>query len=323
LTACVVLPLLAWSFRDALWRHPDHLVITQQPAHSDSTNLDPPLLAEVVDRRGRVVTSASESVAVTLGPGSAGFALARPMRVAARGGEIGVTRHNVTMTDDGSGRFTLTLRYPGLPAVTTRPLLGGWTGSRLWLDSARLNGQALGPGDRTLVASRGGQIAGMVSIRASMHAGTASVILVAVPTWGDRTENVVVMRALPPDAYDQSLTFPFRIRAPARPGRYHLILAARTETTGDFVASGTNWLVGAPRWFDGNDIADWTEAQIAQANREGRTRMPWRFLSFSAGTQLYIRGGVSGENLRSVRRGVPSLWLPVTVPATVLDVVVR
>ena len=323
LAACVVLPLLTWSARDVLWRRPDHLVITQQPIHGDSSVLDPPLLAEVVDRRGRVVASASESVDVTLAAGSTGFTLSRPIRAATRDGRIAVTRQILTMTSDSTGRFALLLRYPGLPPVTTRPLLGGWQGSRIWLDSALLNGQALGSRQRTVEAPRGGPISGTVTIRASIFAGQASVLLVAVPTWGNRARDFVVMRSLPPDAYDQPLTVPFHIRAPEKAGRYHLILAAGTETTGEFVASGTNWLVGTPRWFDGNDIADWTEAQVAQANREGRTRTRWRHLSLSAGAQLYIRGGVSGENLRGVRRGVSSTWVPWVVPATVLDVVVR
>lgn len=95
------------------------------------------------------------------------------------------------------------------------------------------------------------------------------------------------------------------------------------ETTGEFVASGTNWLVGAPRWFDGNDIIDWTAAQIAQANREGHTRMPWRFLIPSAGEQHYFSGGVSRVSLRRVRAAAPATRITTVVPATVLDVVVR
>ena len=321
LAACVVLPLLTWSLRDVLWRRPDHLVITQQPIHGDTATLDPPLLAEVVDRRGRVLASATESVDVTLAPGSVDFALPKPLRVATRNGAIAVARYCLTMTGDSTGQFALALRYHGLPPVTTRPLFGAWAGSRLWLDSALLNGQALGPGQRTVVTPRGGEIAGTVTLRSSMYAGQASVILVAVPTWGDRTRDFVLVTSLPPDAYDQRLTVPFRIRAPGVPGRFHLILAAQRETTGEFVASGTNWLAGAPRWFDGNDIADWTGAQIAQANREGRTRMQWRYLT--SAVQLYFRGGVSAENLRSVRRGDPLKWIPTVVPATVLDVVVR
>jgi hypothetical protein len=323
LAACVVLPLLAWSLRDVLWRRPDRIVITQQPVHLDSTILDPTLLAEVVDRHGRLVTSASESVDVTLAPGAVDFSLSRPTRVATRDGAIAVTLSRLTMTGDSTGLFALVLRYPKLPPVTTRSLLGDWAGSRLWLDTAVLNGQALGPGQRTVVALRRGEIAGTIGIRSAMSAGQASVILVAVPTWGDRTRDYVLMTSLSSDSYDQRMTIPFRIQAPERPGHYHLILAAHTETAGEFVASGTNWLLGRPRWFDGNDIADWTEAQIAQANREGRTRMRWLLLHRSAGSIMIDDGGVSERSLRRVRAEVPEVRNRVSVPATVIDVVVR
>jgi len=192
-----------------------------------------------------------------------------------------------------------------------------------WLDTAVLNGQSLGPGRRTVVAPRGGEIAGTISLRSAMYASQASVILVAVPTWGDRTRNFVLMISLSPDSHDQRTSPTFRISAPKRPGHYHLILTANTETTGEFAASGTNWLLGRPRWFDGNDVTDWTEAQIAQANREGRTRMRWLYLRSSAGDLLTAAGGVSERSLRQVRTEVPEAWVLVSVPATVLDVVVR
>jgi len=133
----------------------------------------------------------------------------------------------------------------------------------------------------------------------------------------------VLMTSLSSDSYDQRMTIPFRIQAPERPGHYHLILAAHTETAGEFVASGTNWLLGRPRWFDGNDIAAWTEAQIAQTNREGRTRMQWLGVHRWASDSLVKDGGVSERSLRRLRAAVPEIWVRLSVPATVIDVVVR
>ena len=43
------------------------------------------------------------------------------------------------------------------------------------------------------------------------------------------------------------------------------------ETEFRFAASGTNWLLGAPQWNDGNDIADFTPTQIEELRTTGQT----------------------------------------------------
>ncbi len=69
----------------------------------------------------------------------------------------------------------------------------------------------------------------------------------------------------------------------------------------DFV-SGTNWRFPGPIWNDGNDIADWTPAQLAQANTRG----------------LVDSWYVQIDNDTGKPRADPH-----PVPATVIDVVVK
>jgi hypothetical protein len=66
--------------------------------------------------------------------------------------------------------------------------------------------------------------------------------------------------------------------------------------------SGTNWRLPEPIWNDGNDIADWSPAQLRQANTLG-----WVQSSF-----------VQIDNATGRPRRDPH-----PVPATVIDVVVK
>lgn len=67
------------------------------------------------------------------------------------------------------------------------------------------------------------------------------------------------------------------IRAPETPGDYHLVLAFAAETDARWIASGTNWAVGSPMWDDGNDLADLTRDEVAEANERGQLTRRWYF----------------------------------------------
>ena len=269
-----------------------------------------------------LVTSAPDSVTVSVPPGTPDPADAAPFRVPVRDGRADIREIPWLRTGDSTGLSALRLEYPALAPVTTRPLLLGFIGSRLWLVSAALNGQSMDEGHRAVEARRGGWVEGTITFRCSVSAGTASVLLVAVPTWGDRTRNFIVLQAVLPDAYDAEITRRVRVPAPTSAGRYRLVFALAEETAGGYVASGTNWLVGSPRWRDGNDIADWSDAQIAQANREGRTRAQWLYLT-GIGAELERSGGVSEASLARGRALAGRHYGRAVIPATAIDVVVR
>ena len=78
-----------------------------------------------------------------------------------------------------------------------------------------------------------------------------------------------------------------------------------------FVASGTNWLLGTPRWNDGNDLADLGPRQLEELERSGHFSWPRTQLAEPATT---LRTGAQGRLINYPKRLVAAV-LYVTVPA--------
>jgi hypothetical protein len=53
------------------------------------------------------------------------------------------------------------------------------------------------------------------------------------------------------------------------PGIHHVIVLMDAEDTVDHMFSQTVWTLGPPRWYDGNDVADMTPAQLAALRSTG------------------------------------------------------
>lgn len=100
----------------------------------------------------------------------------------------------------------------------------------------------------------------------------ASVMLGAWATWMPRQEPITV-RPLVTPALDRPETVRLHLKAPGKAGLYHLIVAFNAEDRVVNFFSGTNWILGEPRWNDGNDIADWGETDLENARRLGGTWM--------------------------------------------------
>ncbi len=100
--------------------------------------------------------------------------------------------------------------------------------------------------------------------------------LIGTPSWGnDSTDFWTISSWIGTGML--SITPSITLTAPSQPGTYYLIFAFQAEIGGDHVASATNWqrvekdVSGKDVWNDGNDIAEFTASQIAQAQHFGCT----------------------------------------------------
>ena len=112
-------------------------------------------------------------------------------------------------------------------------------------------------------------MSGSVMLEYSSYWGSASVILGATATWGDRRTNFVDLAPLFTPAQNQPRRAQFRFTAPQTNGIYHIVFAFDAEGNVEDFMSGTNWRMPEPIWDDGNDIFDWSDEQLAQANSRG------------------------------------------------------
>jgi hypothetical protein len=55
-----------------------------------------------------------------------------------------------------------------------------------------------------------------------------------------------------------------------------LLFVFGAETEFKYIASGTNWTLGAPRWHDGNDLVELPAETLARIRQDGYWRPRWR-----------------------------------------------
>jgi hypothetical protein len=121
-----------------------------------------------------------------------------------------------------------------------------------------------------------------MQLRVTTTAPAAAILVGAVPFWGDRTRDFLALQAVPSHA-DSIITMRLIdataeakvLRAPTAPGRYPLLLIQGEETEMRFIASATNWMLGAPRWRDGNDLVDLPSDKVETLRRFGFADWRW------------------------------------------------
>lgn len=140
-----------------------------------------------------------------------------------------------------------------------------------------LGGQAIDSVRPRVRVTPGQAITGWVTVRVTTTHPAAAVLLGAVPFWGDRTENYLALRAVAPHgefvhtvAFLDAANTRHMLRAPMKPGLYPIVLLQRPETEMRYIASGTNWMVGRPRWRDGDDLVDLPAAKLDSLRTHGR-----------------------------------------------------
>ncbi len=250
---------------------PARLVVLQAPISGNQSALVPVPIVEIQDGSGRRVRNRSIDVLVEAVGDSA--RVVGSTSVTAVDGLA--TFNRVALGASAPGGTQLRFSAKGLDAVTV--VLDPPGGATLWLDRADLNGQTLLPEHRQLMVQPGEMIRGEVTLRYSAYWPAASVILGAFPSWGDKRESYLTVSALATPAVEAVSRHTLALRGPDTPGEYHLVLSFAAETDARWIASGTNWAVGTPMWDDGNDLADLSGAEVAEANARGQLRRPWFF----------------------------------------------
>ena len=217
---------------------PYQLVMGVTPlSASDKLGLVPVPVVEVRDQYGRPVRGYSDTVRISTS--SAGVSLSGDTAVAATNGQASFG--NVFLARDMNVPITLTFSAAHLTPLLVAMRGGDRTVIDLHLVSAKLNGVALSPSARVLRVLPGDSITGSVLLRYDTDWPAASVMLTAVPTWGDRRKNFVNLGPLVTPARDLRREADIHFQAPKRPGCYHVIFAFQAEDDVRFVASGTNW----------------------------------------------------------------------------------
>lgn len=274
---------------------PTRIAFAVAPVEADPT-LNPSPVIELQDDEGRRAVSAEDSVYVEVASGPARLAGRTAQR--AHHGLATFDALDLMRSDavrDSGTQVVLRFRAPGLPPIEWSPT--ALPSPTLFLEDGTVDGQVVAPPNPTIAVRPGDSIIADLHLRYTSPWSAASVLLGGTPTWGDKRTSYFTLKPLVTPVEDGRLHVAIRLPGPSRPGRYHLILFFQAETDVRFIASGTNWTMGRPVWNDGNDVADWTLAQIARANASGQT--PNRVLRMPQGTSV------------------------ASVPATAIEVVVK
>lgn len=269
-TAAAALVLLAAGVAMQRWATtPVALAVTTSPISPAPATPAP--VVELRDRLARRVSGASGEV-VLRGIGGTvvnGDSVARLEDGAA-------TFSAVTLTRSDGASASADLVYQGRPMGRLDiPVLPEREMHQLrWL-RLRVNGQAFDPVVDTLQVAVGEHLNLEVAFTYN-ELCTCAALLTVVRAWErDRSTGWMVLTTAAAPRIGGVVTQSFSVAAPATTGTTYLLFALGRETSGDYIASQTNWKLGRPAWNDGMDLADLTEGDIAAVRQDGSLTRHW------------------------------------------------
>jgi len=201
----------------------------------------------------------------------------------------------------GAGKFQLEVEAAHLPPIRTGVLrasvgFGHYEPNQVTITGGTLNGQLIDSLERRVRVRAGVPLSGTLQFRVVTTSYAAATLMGAVALWGDRRTNWMVLTALRSHGQTE-LALPLEdairgttFQAPTRPGHYRILFVIAAETEMRYIASRTNWTVGEPQWFDGNDLADLTPAALDSLDRIGIASWPMLQFRKEADPQIYSAG---------------------------------
>jgi hypothetical protein len=141
--------------------------------------------------------------------------------------------------------------------------------------------------NKTLSVLPGATLSGAVNLQAHNYGYSDSVApLIYTPSWGQHSSSwQLINGSIATGASGQQEQV--LVTVPATPGVYYITFAYAWEIGGDHVASGTGWGLGYDVWNDGNDVAEFSGAQLAKAQGDGYT-VEFLLVSSSGYVPVYV-----------------------------------
>jgi hypothetical protein len=133
----------------------------------------------------------------------------------------------------------------------------------------------ISPTNKTIVVTPESSLSGTVALLVRNEGSPGAVApLIGTPSWGDSRTGFWTIAGWF-NTGEGTVSAPVQLVAPNKPGTYYILFAMQLEMDGANVASGTNWAVNHNVWGDGNDIAQFTPAQITEAQHRGCAVDAW------------------------------------------------
>lgn len=263
-----------WAMASASAR-PFAVRFIDAPLNVTSRSAVPTPIVEIVDVSGRRVERDGDTVQIDMAGQT------KPWHGSRAVTRAGVARFSEFRSPEGEDLNSPVYRASsGRLRPDSSALL---VGSTLRIVGGTVNAAPLDSPNHSVRLVAGERLVAQLSLRVSTRWAAAAVMLAAVPTWGDARTSWIELGPVPTPTRDHLMSTSFSVTAPRRPGRYYVFVATDAEPSSVWIASGTNWLVGRPRWGDGNDLATFGEAEAAvlRANAGEPTPRMWRYFRHS------------------------------------------
>jgi DNA-binding SARP family transcriptional activator len=251
-----------------------------RPLAASDVTMGPDPVIEILNAAGQRIATASNTIDLRLQLN--GLRLVGRSRLEARDGVA--TFSGLRVIDTRLDSTTIVLEASSAGLLSARTTLIKRDGMSLRVQRVSSLGTAkVRINADTVIASAGSRVELGVEFIYTSPWLAASVMLAGVRTWGDVETSWLELGPMVTPARASARYSVVAFTAPRAQGHYRVFFVMAAEGNAADIASGTNWEVGEPRWRDGNDLANWGDAEASAAKRTGG-------VTLGAGKWLYAPG---------------------------------